>query len=107
MENEKVRKPVSLKQVIIFGTIGIVVAIALIIGTAFALKYENLLTVFFSSSDYEATDAEKELCEEIEAEGIVLLKNEDGALPLSSDEKKLAVLGPGRIRSRACSCPRR
>ena len=97
MENEKVRKPVPLKQVIIFGTIGIVVAIALIVGTAFALKYENLLTVFFSDSDYEATDAEKELCEEIEAEGIVLLKNEDGALPLSADEKKLAVLGQDSV----------
>lgn len=96
-ENKKTKKPMSLKKTIIFGVVGLVIAIALIIGNVFALKYENLLTVFFSNSDYSTTDEEKELCEKIEAEGIVLLKNEDNALPLTDSEKKLSVLGQDSV----------
>ena len=45
----------------------------------------------------EATEEEKELCEQIEAEGIVLLKNEGGALPLRDTEKKIALLGQNSV----------
>ena len=97
METKTNKKPVSLKTVIICGAVGLVIAIALIVGTAFALRYENLLTVFFSGSSYSVTEAEKELCEEIEAEGIVLLKNEDNALPLTEEETNVAVLGQDAV----------
>ena len=97
MANNKVKKKVSLRQAIIFGVVGVVLAVALIVGNIFAIRYENLLTVFFSDSDYTTTDQEKELCEAIEAEGIVLLKNEDNALPLGESEKNLALLGQNSV----------
>lgn len=50
-------------------------------------------------SDYKSTDelveAHKKLGEEMSAEGTVLLKNENGALPLSSDHLKVTLLGMG------------
>ena len=94
---EKIKKPFSLKKTIVIAAISLVVAAALIVGNVFANIYENLLTVWFGGGAIEATEEEKELCEQIEAEGIVLLKNEDGALPLSDTEKKLALLGQDSV----------
>ena len=82
---------------IVLCSVAAVIAVVFIVGNVFAMKYENLLTVFFSGSDYVTTDYEKELCEEIEAEGIVLLKNDDNALPLSDNEKKVSVLGQNSV----------
>lgn len=94
---EKAKKPFSLKKTIVIGAISLVVAAALIVGNVFANIYENLITVALSGGAIEATEEEKELCEQIEAEGIVLLKNEDGALPLGEAEKKLALLGQDSV----------
>ena len=51
--------------------------------------------VYFSSdfeSDAEVTAYAKEVCEEIEGEGLVLLKNEGEALPLAADSSVSLVL---------------
>lgn len=56
----------------------------------------SLLNLVFADSG-EASETTKkeaeELIEEITAEGIVMVKNEDNALPLSGDTKKLNVFG--------------
>lgn len=95
MENTK--KPFSLKKAVIISAVCLALAVAFIVGTVFANIYEGLITVWFSGGAIEATEEEKELCEQIEAEGIVLLKNEDGALPLGDEEKKLALLGQDSV----------
>ena len=97
MEKIKNKKPFSVVKLTVLCSVAAVIIVAFIIGNVFAMKYENLLTVFFSNSDYVTTDYEKELCENVEAEGIVLLKNENDALPLSADEKKLSVLGQDSV----------
>lgn len=74
------------KKAIIFWSVSVVLAVALIVGNYFANLYENLITVFFSDSDYAVSEREKEVCEEVVAEGIVLLKNEDDTLPLKGTE---------------------
>ena len=94
---EKIKKPFFLKKTIVIAAVSLVVAAALIVGNVFANIYENLLTVWFGGGAIEATEEEKELCEQIEAEGIVLLKNEGGALPLRDTEKKIALLGQNSV----------
>lgn len=46
----------------------------------------------YASGD-EAREAAMELTQRVESEGAVLMKNENDALPLSSDEKKITLLG--------------
>ncbi len=94
---EKTKRPFSLKKTIVIGSASIVLAAALIVGNVFANIYENLITVALGGGTIEASQEEKELCEQIEAEGIVLLKNEDNALPLGETEKKLALLGQDSV----------
>ena len=72
-------------------------SIGLIVGTPIAYQYEGLLDTFFASSDYNSTEAEKAACADIVREGAVLLKNEDKALPLGANEKKLAVFGQNSV----------
>lgn len=74
-----------------------VLSIGLIIGTPIAYQYEGLLDTFFARSDYSASDAEKDACAEIVREGAVLLKNEDNALPLAENEKKIALFGQNSV----------
>ena len=56
----------------------------------------NLTTEYYTS-DYASGDellsASKELAKDIESEGIVLLKNENNALPLAEDETKVSLFG--------------
>lgn len=78
---------------IITSSIGAALSIGLIVGTNVAYSYENLLNVFFSSSDYKASEIVKEHCENVAAEGLVLLKNDNNALPLNNSETKVALLG--------------
>ncbi len=94
---KKEKKPFSLTKEIVFLAVSIVVAVALIVGTYFALIYESVINVFFGSSDYSVTDEELDLCQDVEAEGIVLLKNENNALPLSSSETSVALFGQDSV----------
>lgn len=91
------KKFLTMKKSIIFASVGGVLAIALAIGNYFAITYETLLNVVFSSSNYSVSEKEKEVCEEVEKEGIVLLKNEDNALPLSNNETKVALFGQDSV----------
>jgi beta-glucosidase len=98
MKNKtKTKKPISLVKAIVIPAVSLIIAIVLIVGNVFAEMYSGLITTFFSSSDYQVTDAEKELCEQVAAEGIVLLKNEENALPLGTNEKKVAFLGQDSV----------
>ncbi len=72
-------------------------SVGLIVGTSIAYQYEGLLNTFFARSDYSMSEEEKKVCGDIVREGAVLLKNEDKALPLSADEKKLAVFGQNSV----------
>ena len=73
-----------------------ILLVALIIGNVLCGIYSDIITVYLygygmdtSNINYEAYD---EVCQEIEAEGIVLLKNENSALPLT-EEKNVNVFG--------------
>lgn len=88
-------KPLAMWKNIVIWTVSAVMIIALSVGNYFANLYENLLTVFFSKSNYSVTEAEMKKCQEVEAEGAVLLKN-DGVLPLAGTEK-VALLGQDSV----------
>lgn len=90
-------KKLKLRTAIITSSVAAVVSATLIIGTSIAYSYENLLDVFFTQSGYVASNEVKQLCEDVAAEGIVLLKNEDNALPLSKDETKVSLLGQNSV----------
>ena len=81
---------------ITFGALA-VLSVGLIVGTSIAFNYESLLDVYFSKSDYSASGSAKQLCEDVVAEGIVLLKNEDNALPLSKHERKVSLFGQNSV----------
>lgn len=85
------------KTGIILTAIGLLLAVAAVIANVYANRYRDLLEVYFSTSDYTVTLSEKEVCREVVAEGIVLLKNEDGALPLKENERKVALLGQDSV----------
>lgn len=90
-------KKVSLKKVIICSSISLVMSTVMIVGTAIAYNYASLLDTALSTSGYSQGTSESQLCKEVVEEGIVLLKNEDGALPLKSTEKKVALLGQDSV----------
>lgn len=91
------KRKVSLKAAIITTAVGGVLSIALIVGTAFAYQYQNLLDVYLTNSDYSASEDSKKLCEDVANEGAVLLKNEDDALPLAANETDIALLGQNSV----------
>lgn len=84
---------------IVAGVICLVVMIALIIGNVACYLNANIITSFLCGygfdEDGEATVAAREsgnaLAEDVEEEGAVLLKNENGALPLKNN--KVNVFG--------------
>ena len=94
---EKKKPSVGLAKTIVLPAVSIVLGTALIVGNVVANNYADLITNYFQDSDYVVTEMEKELCEEVAAEGIVLLKNDENALPLSSSEKKIAFLGQDSV----------
>ena len=86
----------SRKNMIMLITAVVLIAV---IGVAnfYVERYRDLLDVYFSTSDYQVTLSEKEVCQQVVADGIVLLKNEDGALPLRDKERKVALLGQDSV----------
>ena len=72
-----------------------VLIVALAIGNYFAGLYRELITVYTSGSDVVTTDESAAVCQTIEEEGMVLLKNE-GGLPLS-EGAKISLLGQDTV----------
>ncbi len=91
------KRKMSLRTAILTSTIGGILSLGLIVGTAIAYNYQDLLDVFFTKSDYEPPVDSKNLCEDVVEEGAVLLKNEDNALPLKQSERKVALLGQNSV----------
>lgn len=88
------KKVFKITQIIV----NVVVLIILLIGNVLCGIYFNLITTYFggygidtSKIDYTKGD---EICQQIEAEGAVLLKNDNHTLPLK-DTKKVNVFGWG------------
>ena len=87
----------KLRNAIIVSAVGVVLSTVMAVGTVVANNYASLLDVFFTQSSYSANASEKDVCRQVGEEGAVLLKNENNALPLSSGEKKLALLGQDSV----------
>ena len=90
-------KKTKLKGKIIATSVLSVFSVALIVGTSIAYNYGSLIDVFLTRSEYQPAADTKQLCEDVVAEGLVLLKNKDKALPLSSSEKKVALYGQDSV----------
>lgn len=113
----KVKKRISKVKVVIAYVVCAAIVIGLVIGNYYALKYQNLISVYLSqsnqkivsdeneNSDYFTSDFDteeertahlQELGTKIEEEGIVLLKNENDALPIASGSK-ISVFGQDSV----------
>ncbi|WP_099468908.1 glycoside hydrolase family 3 protein [Konateibacter massiliensis] len=113
----KEKKAISKVTAAIAYIICAVIVVSLVIGNYYALKYQNLISVHFNQStqkivsteeeatdyftsdflsDEERTAYLQELGTRIEAEGIVLLKNEGNTLPLSSNTK-ISLIGQDSV----------
>lgn len=113
----KVKKRISKVKVIIAYVVCTVIVIGLVIGNYYALKYQNLISVYFNQSNQKIVTAEgensdyftsdfdteeertahlQEVGTKIEEEGIVLLKDENDALPITSGSK-ISVFGQDSV----------
>lgn len=113
----KVKKRISVVKVVIAYVVCIAIVIGLVIGNYYALKYQNLISVYFNQSNQKIVSAEGENSEyftsdyetkeertahlqeigtKIEEEGIVLLKDENDALPIASGSK-ISVFGQDSV----------
>lgn len=96
MGNEKrVRGPMTIPRAVVTYVICAVLIIALSVGNYFASVYRDLITVYTSGSGTVTTEHSEEVCQAVEEEGMVLLKNEDG-LPLSSGAK-ISIFGQDSV----------
>ena len=93
----KTKKGMTAVKLGIFAGVSAVAIIAMAVGHGYAYNYESLLDVYFTKTGYVANDNEKALCEDVIEEGLVLLKNEDSALPLKSNEMKVALFGQNSV----------
>ncbi|MEE0106222.1 MAG: glycoside hydrolase family 3 N-terminal domain-containing protein [Lachnospiraceae bacterium] len=73
------------KSIVTYVVCGVLI-VALAIGNYYASLYKDLITVYTSGSDVVTTDESAKVCQTIEEEGMVLLKNENG-LPLKEGAK--------------------
>ncbi len=93
----KKKKGMTLPKLCVFSGVSLAAIIAMAVGRGYAYNYEGLLDVYFTRTDYQPNEGEKALCEDVLDEGAVLLKNENKALPLASNEKKVAVFGQNSV----------
>lgn len=93
----KEKKGMTIPKLCIFSGISLATIIAMGIGRSIAYNYEGLLDVYFTRTNYEPNADEKALCEDVVEEGLVLLKNENKALPLANNEKKVALFGQNSV----------
>ena len=116
-ENKKAKQPLPLVASIAMYVIAIALAVATAIGNVYAIKYSDLISVYFNqpaskvvSADNETTehfvsdyateeDRQKALAKmgtDILREGITLLKNDNGVLPLDK-KAKISVFGQDSV----------
>ncbi len=91
------KRKMPLSAAITTSVIGGILSVGLIVGTVVAYQYESLIDVFFTQNSGETSVDSLALCEDVVEEGVVLLKNEDEALPLSDTETNLALLGQNTV----------
>ena len=84
---KKTRKPMTVVKAVVTYVICGVLICAMLVGAYYADVYRDLITVYLSGSGTVTTDKSEDVCRRIEEEGMVLLKNEDAALPLASGAK--------------------
>ena len=114
-KQEKQKKPIKTGKAVLSYMISCVLIIAMIIATVETTRYANLISNVLNAattktinpvddvykSDYanyeELVAHEAEVCQQVEEEGIVLLKNDTNALPLSSDFKNISVFGQDSV----------
>lgn len=76
--------------------IGLIAALVISLNAVIFTQFRTVFNNFFQPSLQRSealTNATGEITERIEAEGIVLLRNEDQALPLAESERKVNVFG--------------
>ncbi len=77
-------KPISTAKAVVIYVVCAALIVGMLVGNYFADTYRELITVYLSGSGTVTTAESEALCLEIEEEGMVLLQNKDGALPLKS-----------------------
>jgi beta-glucosidase len=111
------KKHISKVSVMIVYVLCLSIVAGLVIGNYYALKYQNLVSVYFNQSTQKIVSSEgevsdyftsdfateeertaylKQLGTEIEQEGIVLVKDENEALPIASGSK-ISVFGQDSV----------
>ena len=88
-------KPFNKTKSIVTYVVCVILIVALAIGNYFAYLYKDLITVYTSGSDVVTTDESAKVCQTIEEEGMVLLKNDKG-LPLK-EGAKVSLLGEDSV----------
>lgn len=85
------KKPISKTRAIITYVVSCVLIAGLLIGNYYASLYSSLISVYLSDSDTITSESAEKICQTVEEEGMVLLKNED-VLPLAGGAK-VTLLG--------------
>ena len=96
----KVRKPHPILHGIGL-VLSVILLVALLVGTYFLSTMATIIDSFFGAPSGHYSDAEiadtkvkaEALAAEVEAEGTVLVQNNDNTLPLAADNKKVNVFG--------------
>lgn len=117
--NGKAKRPLPLAASVAMYTIAIILAAATAIGNVYANKYSDLISVYFNqptskvvsasnettehfTSDYASDDEREQALADmgttILREGVTLLKNENGTLPLEATSK-ISVFGQDSVDS--------
>ena len=81
--------------------LSVILLVAVLVGTYFLSTLATVIDSFFGAPSGHYSDAEiadtkvkaEALAAEVEAEGTVLVQNNDNTLPLSADTKKVNVFG--------------
>ena len=111
----KVKKDLSIKGAVVRYALSAILSIAMIVAIVVTSMYADLISNVLDAettkiigevedifkSDFETYEDlvayEEALCEEIASEGIVLIKNDENALPFTENVKKVSVFGQNSV----------
>ena len=94
-KTKKTKKPLTKAKAILIYALCLILTVGWLVGNYYAHLYSDLISVYLSGSGTVTTASSEEVCQKIEEEGMVLLKN-DEALPLAKGAK-LTLLGQDSI----------